>query len=90
MTFDPLVEAIRKSLRTLDASPGNPGAYLDLIQAYLNCAQKESEPELLDQATFVIRDVRKLSLTDEQSARLAALETEVRDSLLRLRPSPRP
>ena len=87
MTFDPLVEAIRKALRVLDANPRNARPYLDLIQAYLDCADKESEPELLEQAIFVIRDVKKLSLSDEETSRLTALESQVMQTLTRLRPA---
>jgi hypothetical protein len=86
MAFDPLVEAIRSSLRALDANPRAARAYLNLIEAYENCAEKESEPELLDQAMFVIRDVKKLTLSEEEKHRLADLEGRVSATLSRLRP----
>ena len=86
MAFDPLVEAIRSSLRAVDANPRAARAYLNLIEAYENCAEKESEVELLDQAMFVIRDVKKLSLTDEEKIRLVDLEARIAATLSRLRP----
>ena len=86
MAFDPLVEAIRSSLRALDANPRAARAYLNLIEAYENCAEKESEPELLDQAMFVIRDVKKLTLSEEERRRLADLEGRISATLSRLRP----
>jgi hypothetical protein len=86
MGFDPLVEAIRSSLRALDANPRAARAYLNLIEAYENCAEKESEAELLDQAMYVIRDVKKLSLTPEEIQRLADLEGRITATLSRLRP----
>ena len=86
MAFDPLVEAIRSSLRALDAHPRAAAGYLNLIDAYEICAEKEGEAELLDQALFVIRDVKKLSLTDEEKQRLTALEARVSATLSRLRP----
>ena len=89
MTFDPLVQAIRSSLRALDANPRAARAYLNLIEAYENCAEKESEPELLDQAMFVIQDVKKLSMTDEEKLRLAQLEARIAVTLSRLRPATR-
>jgi hypothetical protein len=87
LAFDPLVEAIRSSLRALDANPRAARAYLNLIEAYENCAEKESEAELLDQAMFVIRDVKKLSLSEEEKQRLADLENRVAATLFRLRPA---
>ena len=87
MAFDPLVEAIRSSLRAVDANPRAARAYLNLIEAYENCAEKESEVELLDQAMFVIQDVKKLSMTDEEKQRLAQLEARIAVTLSRLRPA---
>jgi len=77
MAFDPMVEAIRSALRAVDRNPGSASAYLDLIDAYALCADKEGELELLEQAGYVTRDVKSLPLTDEQRQRLAALETRV-------------
>ncbi|MCI0657178.1 MAG: hypothetical protein L0170_08920 [Acidobacteria bacterium] len=87
MTFDPLVQAIRSSLRALDANPRAARAYLNLIEAYENCAEKESEAELLDQAMFVIQDVKKLSMTDAEKLRLAQLEARIAVTRSRLRPA---
>jgi hypothetical protein len=87
MAFDPLVEAIRSSLRAVDANPRAARAYLNLIEAYENCAEKESEAELLDQAMFVIRDVKMLILSEEEKKRLSELEGRIAATLSRLRPT---
>jgi len=85
MVFDPLVEAIRGALRALDADPRNASRYFALIEAYEKCADKESEPELLEQAEYVIRDAKKLALTPEEARRLTGLELRVSTLLQRLR-----
>ena len=85
MAFDPLVEAIRSALRALDANPRAAANYLALIEAYEKCAEKESEPELLEQATFVIRDAKKLSMSEAERQLLATLEARVAATLFRLR-----
>jgi hypothetical protein len=85
VAFDPMVEAIRSALRTLDKDPKRPDPYLDLIDAYEKCAAKESEPELLEQAGFVIRDVKQLRMTEDQKRRLAELEERVAATLHRIR-----
>ena len=89
MVFDPLVEAIRSALRALDADPKAPSSYFALIEAYERCADKESEPELLEQAWFVIRDAKKLPLNEEEHRRLATLELRVSTCLSRLRAADR-
>jgi len=86
MAFDPIVQAIRSALRAIDANPRAVPKYLDLIEAYENCADKEDEPELLDQAGFVIRDVKRLPLTEEEKRRLADVEARIAATLARLRP----
>ena len=87
MVFDPLVEAIRSALRTIDANPRIASNYLNLIEAYENCASKEAEPELLEQAGYVIRDVKKLPLTEEEKSRLAQLEARIAATLARILPA---
>jgi hypothetical protein len=89
MVFDPLVEAIRSALRSLDASPSVASNYLNLIEAYGNCASKEAEPELLEQASYVIRDVKKLAMTEEEKNRLAGLESRIAATLARIQPGSR-
>ena len=90
MVFEPLVEAIRKALRAIDANPRIVPNYLNLIEAYENCASKEAEPELLDQAAYVIRDVKQLTLTEDEKERLADLESRVSATLARIRPQRTP
>jgi hypothetical protein len=89
MVFDPLVEAIRSALRSVDASPSVASNYLNLIEAYENCASKEAEPELLEQAGFVIRDVKKLAMTEEEKSRLEQLEGRIAATLARIQPGHR-
>ena len=84
MAFDPLVENIRSALRSLDAAPRNAAGYLTLIEAYAECADKESEPELLEQADYVVRDVKKLAMTPEEKDRLQGLETRLAEIQARI------
>ncbi|HEV8335459.1 MAG TPA: hypothetical protein VGR67_03490 [Candidatus Polarisedimenticolia bacterium] len=84
MSFDPIVEAIRAALRAVDRDPRSVPAYLDLLQAYQNCADKENEPELLEQAGYVIRDVKQLPLSEEEKRRLADLESQIAATKARL------
>jgi hypothetical protein len=85
VSFDPAVEAIRSALRAVDANPRAVPAYLTLIDAYEKCADKEDEAELLEQAEYVIRDVRKLPMTEEERRQLAVLEARVASTLNRIR-----
>ena len=87
VVFDPLVEAIRSALRALDANPRSISHYLTLIEAYEACADKEGEPELLEQAGHALRDAKKLPMTDEEEQRLADVEIRVAATLARLRPA---
>ena len=84
MAFDPLVENIRSALRAIDAAPRIAAGYLTLIEAYAECADKESEPELLDQADYVVRDVKKLAMTPEEKDRLQGLETRLAEIQARI------
>ena len=72
-----MVEAIRSALREVDRDPRRPAPYLDLIDAYLRGAAQERELELLEQAGFVIRDVKRLPLEEDDRRRLADLEAKV-------------
>jgi hypothetical protein len=84
MAFDPLVENIRSALRALDAAPKVAAGYLKLIDAYCECADKESEPELLEQADYVVRDVKKLDMSAEEKVRLEGLEARIAAILARI------
>ena len=86
MSFDPAVEAIRRALRAVDHDPRSVPAYLSLIDAYEKCADKEDEPELLEQAGFVIRDVRRLAMSEEQRRQLALLEARIAATRSRIGP----
>ncbi len=85
MAFDPMVEAIRSALRTVDKAPRSVQPYFDLIDAYEKCAAQEREAELLEQAAYVIRDVRMLPMDDQQKTRLAELEARVACTLARIK-----
>jgi hypothetical protein len=89
MGFDPMVEAIRSAIRAIDRDPRSVPAYLNLIDAYEKCAAQEAEPELLEQAGYVVRDVRMLPLDEEQKRRLSELEARVAATLGRIRPESR-
>ena len=84
MSFDPIVEAIRAALRAVDKNPRSVPAYLDLLQAYQDCADKENEPELLEQAGYVLRDVKQLPLSEEEKRRLADVESQIEATKARL------
>lgn len=85
MAFDPMVEAIRSALRAVDKDSRSVQPYFDLIDAYEKCAAQESEAELLEQAVYVIRDVRMLPMDDQQKAQLAGLEARVASTLARIK-----
>ena len=85
MTFEPIVEAIRSALRAIDRDPRSVPNYLELIRAYERCADQEGEPELLEQAGYVILDVKKLPMSEAETRRLAELEERVVATLSRLR-----
>jgi len=84
MSFEPIVEAIRSALRAIDRDPRAVPNYLELIEAYERCADQEGEPELLEQAGFVIADVKKLAMSEEERRRLADLEERVAATRSRL------
>ncbi len=85
MSFEPIVEAIRSALRAIDRDPKAVRNYLELIEAYERCADQEGEPELLEQAGYVVLDVKKLPLSEAEKRRLAELEERVAATWSRLR-----
>ncbi|HMC82280.1 MAG TPA: hypothetical protein VKL61_03530 [Candidatus Polarisedimenticolia bacterium] len=85
MAFDPKVEAIRSALRAVDKDSRAVQPYLNLIDAYEKCADQEDEPELLEQAGFVVRDVKLLPMTEDQKQLLRDLESRVARTLERIR-----
>ena len=85
MSFEPIVEAIRSALRAIDRDPKAVPNYLELIEAYERCADREGEPELLEQAGYVIVDVKKLAMSEAEKHRLAELEERVAATRARLR-----
>ena len=85
MVFDPKVEAIRSALRAIDKDSRAVQPYLNLVDAYEKCADQEDEAELLEQASFVMRDVKLLPMTEDQKQLLHELESRVARTLERIR-----
>lgn len=81
------VEAIRTLSWAKDAEPEAAEAYLGLIEAYETAALAESEPDLLQQAFNVCRDLRdrSLAMTDVQRAAFYAAFVRVRDKVIAAR-----
>jgi hypothetical protein len=64
------VEAIRSLAWARDIEPERAEVYLALIEGYERCAQAEKEPDVLQQAFNVCRDLRdrRLPMTPDQAA----------------------
>ncbi|HUD71508.1 MAG TPA: hypothetical protein VMQ62_06060 [Dongiaceae bacterium] len=74
------VGAIQSLSWAKDADPSDPRAWLALIETYEAAAAAESEPDLLQQAWNVCRDLR-----DRRLAMNAADQTAFRDAFIRVR-----
>jgi hypothetical protein len=79
------------SIRTLawakDADPDNPAVFLALIEAYEQAADSEQEPDLLQQAFNVCRDLRdrRLAASAGQQAEFYRAFVRIRDKLVAAR-----
>ena len=64
------VEAIQALTWARDIEPGRAEVYLSIIEAYERCAEAEREPDVLQQAFNVCRDLRdrRLPMTRAQAA----------------------
>ncbi len=62
------VEAIRGFLASIQADPHHAESYISLVRSYEAAAEEYGDPELLDQASKVCRDARKLHLDERQRA----------------------
>jgi len=72
-----------------DADAGSAAVYLKLIEAYEAAAEAEREPDLLQQAFNVCRDLRdrKLPMDPSQQAWFYAAFVRVRDKVIAARAS---
>ncbi|HZM71604.1 MAG TPA: hypothetical protein VFB95_14685 [Candidatus Cryosericum sp.] len=83
------VESIRTLGWAKDAEPDNPAIFLALIEAYETAADSEQEPDLLQQAFNVCRDLRdrRLPSSDRQQADFFHVFVRIRDKLMAARAS---
>ena len=81
------VESIRTLGWAKDAEPGNPAVFLALIEAYETAAESEKEPDLLQQAFNVCRDLRdrRLPASTPQQAAFFDAFVRIRDKLIAAR-----
>src|SRR5262245_33048446 len=75
------VEAIRSFLAAIQAAPRHPESYLALLDSYEAAADEYGDPELLEQATRVCRDARKLHLDEKQRALLDSTADRIEERL---------
>lgn len=70
-----------------DAEPGRASIFLTLIDAYERAADRESEPDLIQQAWNVCRDLRDrgLPMSAAESAGFRETFVRVRDKLIAAR-----
>ena len=70
-----------------DAEPSSAGVYLTLIAAYETAAAAEGEPDLLQQAWNVCRDLRdrRLEMTPAEQSDFYQTFVRVRDKLIAAR-----
>jgi hypothetical protein len=83
------VEAIQSLTWSKDIDPSHAETYLALIEAYEKCAEAEAEPDVLQQAFNVCRDLRdrRLPMTPGQQAGFYATFLRVRDKIVAARRS---
>jgi hypothetical protein len=81
------VEAIRSLGWAKDVAPDDPAVYLALIEAYEKAAHAEGEPDLLQQAWNVCRDLRdrRLRMTPGQQAAFYDAFVSARDKVIAAR-----
>jgi hypothetical protein len=83
------VEAIRTLGWAKNVEPDRAAIYLALIEAYEGAAREANEPDLLQQAFNVCRDLRDrhLPMTPEQQASFFQTFVRVRDAVIEARRS---
>jgi len=75
------VEAIRSFIAAIQADTHHVDSYIQLIRTYEAAAEEYGDPELLEQATKVCRDARKLKLDEKQRALVDAAADRINDQL---------
>jgi hypothetical protein len=75
------VEAIRSFIAAIQADTHHIESYIQLIRTYEAAAEEYGDPELLEQATKVCRDARKLRLDEKQRALVDAAADRISDQL---------
>jgi hypothetical protein len=75
------VEAIRSFIAAIQADTHHVESYIQLIRTYEAAAEEYGDPELLEQATKVCRDARKLRLDEKQRALVDAAADRISDQL---------
>ena len=79
------VEAIRSFIAAIQADTHHVDSYIQLIRTYEAAAEEYGDPELLEQATKVCRDARKLKLDEKQRALVDAAADRINEQLDELR-----
>ena len=75
------VEAIRSFIAAIQADTHHVDSYIQLIRTYEAAADEYGDPELLEQATKVCRDARKLKLDEKQRALVDAAADRINEQL---------
>jgi hypothetical protein len=75
------VEAIQSFISAIQADTHHVDSYLQLIRTYEAAAEEYGDPELLEQATKVCRDARKLKLDEKQRAIVDAAADRIQGQL---------
>ena len=83
------VEAIRTLAWARDIEPDSATVFLTLLEAYEQAADAENEPDLMQQAFNVCRDLRdrRLPMSPEQQATFFNTFVRVRDKVVAARRS---
>ena len=79
------VEAIRSFIAAIQADTHHVDSYIQLIRTYEAAAEEYGDPELLEQATKVCSDARKLKLDEKQRALVDAAADRINEQLEELR-----
>lgn len=79
------VEAIRSFIAAIQADTHHVDSYIQLIRTYEAAAEEYGDPELLEQATKVCRDARRLKLDEKQRALVDAAADRINDQLEEMR-----
>src|SRR6059036_78587 len=78
------VEAIRSFLASIQEDAHHVDSYVALIESYEAAAEEYGDSELLEQATKVCRDARRLKLSEKQRAIVDAAIDRIQERLQEL------